>query len=144
MNLNGGACVHKVLTVPVLVSELLVWPFTLIFRIWSPPRIHTLERRACFALAHLLPKSKSPLYALFLVYFQHEETCNLPGTVVKNKWDVMHNTFRLQTLNENKPLLSDSLGIYWGRQNVVYHPKDLSHLVTNLFRHLIVFRSSKY
>lgn len=67
VNLNGGACVgNQVLTVPVLISELLVWPFTFIFRIWPPPRTQTLKGRACFALAHLSPKSKSPLYASLL------------------------------------------------------------------------------
>lgn len=70
VNLNGDACVgNQVLTVPVLISELLVWPFTLIFRIWPPPRTQTLDGRACFVLAHLPPKSKSPHYALFLVLF---------------------------------------------------------------------------
>lgn len=106
--LNGGACVgNQVLIVPVLISEMLVCPFNLSFsesgpilgpRLWrGGPALHLLI---------FLPRAIHLFMPYSWFYFQHEETSNLTGTVVRNKWNVMHNTFRPQALNETKPPLS--------------------------------------
>lgn len=87
VDLNGGACVgNQVLTVPVLISELLVCPFNLSFsesglplgpRLWrGGPALHSLI---------FLPRASHLFMPYSWFHFQHEETSNLPGAVVRNK-----------------------------------------------------------